>query len=756
MHHYPFSAIVGQEKLKLALILCAVNPGIGGVLIKGEKGTAKTTAARGLAEIMPLIQKEGDYDASKEEVSADHALHPAHIETIPVPFVDLPLGATEDRVLGSLDLEAILSEKRRKLQPGLLATAHRGILYVDEVNLLQDHLVDILLDVAATGINTVQREGLSMSHPSRFILIGTMNPEEGNLRPQFSDRFGLMVDVVAPQDIKERTEVVRRRMEFEADRAFFNAKWDVAQLALRTRIDQARQLLPTVEMPEGLLTFISQLCIECSVASLRADIIMYKTAVTLAAWAGRTAVIAEDIKQAAQLVLIHRRPRRLGMNSGTATESSEVPGMDRAGTTESAGFPGMNPGASNAAAPAAGSHPNPRIYPGAAPDASELSRPDPGAAADSSGIPGTATQSSGISGMDRAGANESSEVPGMNPGARDAADPSAGWSPNPRIYPGGAPDASELSGADPGTTPDSSGIPGMNPGASDAADPSAGSPPNPGMNPGASDGADPANALLLGLRAPTSVVAPEYPNGRRSKAINTVKGFQVRAEKSVSTKEIALTQTLTHAVFRDPENVQIIKEDLHQKIRGGKTGHLILFVVDASGSMAAGKRMEAVKGSVMSLLTDAYQKRDMVGVISFRGVEAKMLLEPTSSIDMAERAMENLATGGRTPLAHALQLAYQILYEYKNQHHIQPILILLSDGKGNVPLSGGGDPWQQTLQQAAEIAQIHIQSLVLDTEKGYLKLGRAAELAAALGGEYMLLEELSAEGITETIGLKMK
>ena len=189
---YPFAALVGQEKLKRALLLCAINPSIGGLLIRGEKGTAKSTAARGLAEIMPLIPKnEIPKLAIQENNSQDICGEcPVDIEEIAVPFINLPLGATEDRVLGSLDLEGILSEKKKRLQPGLLATAHRGILYIDEVNLLPDHLVDVLLDVAAMGVNTIQRDGLSESHPAKFTLIGTMNPEEGNLRPQFLDRFG--------------------------------------------------------------------------------------------------------------------------------------------------------------------------------------------------------------------------------------------------------------------------------------------------------------------------------------------------------------------------------------------------------------------------------------------------------------------------------------------------------------------------------------------------------------------------------------
>ena len=234
-------------------------------------------------------------------------------------------------------------------------------------------------------------------------------------------------------------------------------------------------------------------------------------------------------------------------------------------------------------------------------------------------------------------------------------------------------------------------------------------------------------------------------------------GFQIGAGK-LTDGHLAVSETVKHAVIRhasgsDLNALEIEREDLHQKIKAGKTGHLILFVVDASGSMAAGKRMEAVKGSVLALLQDAYQKRDRVGVISFRGVEAEVLLEPTRSIEFAEQAMETLPTGGRTPLAHALQISLQLIQNQPND--IKPLLIILSDGKANVPLAGGGDPWQQALQLAVTIGEMQIKSLVFDTESGYLRLGKAAELANALKGDYLPLEELTPQSITTNIHSKI-
>ncbi|MGG7665372.1 magnesium chelatase subunit D family protein [Dyadobacter sp. BHUBP1] len=608
MNLYPFSAIVGQEKLKKALLLCAINPGIGGVLIKGEKGTAKSTAVRGLAEVMPVLTHSGE----------------------PVPFVDLPLGASEDRVLGSLDVEAILSNKTKKLLPGLLASAHEGILYIDEVNLLADHLVDVLLDVAVSGVNIVQREGLSVSHPARFVLIGTMNPEEGNLRPQFLDRFGLMVEVGSQTDVLSRAEVVRRRIAFESDPVTFANHWANAQEVVREEISRARALLPLVQMPDGLLKMISQLCIEWDVSSLRADIVLYKTAITIAALNGRAVVTPQDIREGAELVLSHRKGKK-----ALPPQTSQSPDDSQKNSEQDdAAQPGIQPS----------NH--------------------------------TKTE---VSDEEKRECSEENYDSGGN-------ETVAGIDFRMNIP--------ELPNVEPVTMPDST-------------------------------------------------------NGRAIKARQSEKGFQVRAVKSDTTTDIALTETILHALARDPDQLHIGRQDLHQKVRNGKAGHLIVFVVDASGSMVAGKRMEAVKGSVMNLLQDAYQKRNMVAVISFRGVEATVLLEPTRSIELAAQALEKLPAGGRTPLPHALQLAGKMLSSAVKSERIQPFLVILSDGKANVPLPGaGGDAWAQSLHLAGSLKH---PALVLDTEGGYVRYGKAKELAAALGGEYLLLQELSVNEITGSI-----
>lgn len=597
---YPFSAIVGQDKLKKALLLCAVNPSIGGVLIRGEKGTAKSTAVRGLAAVMPPLDGSGE----------------------PVPFVDLPLGASEDRVLGSVDIEAILAAKTKKLLPGLLAQAHQGILYIDEVNLLADHLVDVLLDVAASGVNTVQREGLSLSHPARFVLIGTMNPEEGNLRPQLLDRFGLMVEVGAQTDVRTRTEVVRRRIAFEQDPAKFGLMWQEEQQLIREKIIEAKKLLPDVQMPDGLLSMISQLCMDWGVGSLRADIVLYKTAITLAALHKRLKVNPEDVREAAELVLIHRKGKKaLPPQAPTSPADDDSPNAPNQKETES--------------------------------------KQDP--------------------------ANECGEE-------------NCGDGTNVEIA------AIDFR----------MGIPKME---------------------------DETNQVLSDLL-----------DGKAIKAKTTSKGYQIRAEKNPWATDIAINETVIQALTRNPDRLEIGRDDLYGKVKNGKTARLILFVVDASGSMAAGRRMEAVKGSVIALLQDAYQKRNMVGVVSFRGVEATMLLEPTRSVEQAQQALESLPTGGRTPLPHALQLVQKVLDPYRSQTEIQPLIVLLSDGKANVPLPGaGGDAWQQSIELSRAIAEAGYNALVLDTEDGYVRQGKAKALADALGAEYMRIDQVSTEEVMDSL-----
>ncbi|MCD6306338.1 MAG: ATP-binding protein [Deltaproteobacteria bacterium] len=322
---YPFAAIVGQEKMKLGLILNTINPTLSGVLIRGEKGTAKSTAVRALADILPDItvfendpfqlSPSDEFDVYRE------CMHTAYGKEIPardqvktvkrrVRVIELPVGATEDRVVGTMDMEHALKEGEKRVEPGLLAAAHRGILYVDEVNLLDDHVVDVLLDSAAMGVNTIEREGISFSHPARFTLVGTMNPEEGELRPQLLDRFGLCVTIEGIQSADERVAIMERRVAFDQDPEGFTRQWAVESQTMAERILQAKALLSRVEAEKALLYEIAQYCLDVGVDGHRGDIIMLKTAKTLAAYEGRSQVTSEDIQTAAELALPHRIRRQ--------------------------------------------------------------------------------------------------------------------------------------------------------------------------------------------------------------------------------------------------------------------------------------------------------------------------------------------------------------------------------------------------------------------------------------------------------------
>ncbi|CAA9458625.1 MAG: ChlI component of cobalt chelatase involved in B12 biosynthesis / ChlD component of cobalt chelatase involved in B12 biosynthesis [uncultured Rubrobacteraceae bacterium] len=635
-HPYPFSAIVGQEDLKLALLVNAVSPEVGGVLVRGEKGTAKSTAVRALASLLPSIRVVSgcpyscDPAAPNPECPAGPHQPDAPTGTRPVRLVELPVGASTDRLAGTLDIEKALSEGRKAFEPGLLAAAHRGILYVDEVNLLSDHLVDLLLDVAAMGVNHVEREGVSVRHPSRFILVGTMNPEEGELRPQLLDRFGVTVEVSGSPDPADRVEVVRRRLRYEADPAGFAAGWSAVDGELATSVESARLRLPEVGLDEEILFRISTLCAELGVDGLRGDLVTARTARTLAAWEARDRVVLDDVKRAAMLALSHRR---------------------RHGPFEQ---PGMDP--------------------------EELE-------------------------------NALSE------------------DPDPPDGPGGA-TSPPVTGEDRGEG---------SPRAQDSE---------------ARTGAGERSHASTETFDPVRLEAPEKgkggPLGRRSRISGETGHPVADREYGGSPADVALAATIRAAAphqrarGREGTNLVIRAGDLRENVREGKEGNLILFLVDASGSMAARKRMSAVKGAVLSLLNDAYQRRDKVALISFRKQEAKILLPPTSSVELAAPRLEELPTGGRTPLAAGLEKAAEVLKrEEARDRERRPLLVLLTDGKATT----GPDP----LAGAARLRSFGTTSFVVDTEEGYVRLGMAGELAGAMGARCLRLEELRAESLVELV-----
>ncbi|RLV65767.1 magnesium-chelatase subunit [Streptomyces sp. CBMAI 2042] len=657
---YPFTAIVGQDDLRLGLLLNAVSPAVGGVLVRGEKGTAKSTAVRALAALMPEVSVVPGCRFSCDPVSPDPACPDGpHAEAAGVSraarTVELPVGASEDRLVGALDIERALSEGVKAFEAGLLADAHRGILYVDEVNLLHDHLVDLLLDAAAMGASYVEREGVSVRHAARFLLVGTMNPEEGELRPQLLDRFGLTVEVAASRDTDQRVEVVRRRLAYDDDPKGFAARWAEEETALRERIGAARALLPRVVLGDGVLRQIAATCAAFEVDGMRADIVMARTATALAAWAGREEVTADDVRQAALLALPHRR-RRNPFDAPGLDEDKLDQTLDKAGPQEN--------------------------------QENNDDDPDPGpdGGGDGGGGGGVPPQADG----DRTPpqGSEGDDTPSQAP---DAPGRSAGAEQQP------------VAAAEPFRTKMLS-VPGLGEGA-------AGRRSRARTAHGRTTGAvRPQGALTkLHLSATVQAAAPHQRSRGRSG-----RGLVVR------------------------------RDDLRQATREGREGNLVLFVVDASGSMAARQRMSAVKGAVLSLLLDAYQRRDKVGLVTFRGKEAEVALPPTSSVDAAAARLESLPTGGRTPLAAGLLKAHDVLrVERLRDPSRRPLLVVVTDGRA----TGGPEP----VALAGRAARLHqaegTASVVVDCESGYVRLGLAGELARELGGTAVTLDELRADSI---------
>lgn len=617
MKPYPFSAIVGHDQLRLALLLCAVRPEIGGALIRGEKGTAKSTAVRALASLLSAATGGAE-------------------------LVEMPLGATEDRVVGSLDLQRVLRDGEHAFSPGLLARAHGGVLYVDEVNLLHDHLVDVLLDAAAMGRVHVERDGISHSHEARFVLIGTMNPEEGELRPQLLDRFGLTVDVQASRDVDVRVEVVRQRLAYESDPDAFAERYADADAELAGKIAAARALVAEVELPDAELRRIAAVCAAFDVDGMRADLVVARTAVAHAAWRGATSVAEQDVRVAAELALPHRRRR----------DPFDDPGLDRDQLDDA-------------------------LAQGAPPPQSEDgpdTEPDPeppgggGGPGDAEGAP--PQQDSAANGTSR------------SPTAKPSAPPSKTFRARALTVPG------------------------------------------------------------VGAGAP----------GRRSRARNATGSVVAAADGDDATSPahgLHLFATLLAAAGhagRGPLRPR--PEDVRRAVREGREGNLVIFVVDASGSMAARDRMAAVGGAALSLLRDAYERRDKVAVITFRQQEARLLLPPTSSAHIASRRLTRFDTGGRTPLAEGLLAAHALIVREKARDRARrALVVLLTDGRA----TAGPDPLGRSRAAAARLVAEGAAAVVVDCETSFVRLGLAEQLARQLGAPAVRLEHLHAESLTRAV-----
>ncbi|TDQ55056.1 magnesium chelatase subunit D [Actinorugispora endophytica] len=669
MHVYPFSAVVGSDDLVLALTLAGVSPEIGGVLVRGEKGTAKSTAVRAQAALLPPVTAVDGCRFSCDPAAPDpgcpdgpHAPS-APASGRPARLVELPVGAGEDRVIGSLHLGKALSGGSVEYEPGLLARAHRGVLYVDEVNLLHDHLVDLLLDAAAMGRATVERDGVSVSHAARFCLVGTMNPEEGELRPQLLDRFGLSVDVAAPRDPALRVEIVRRRLAFDADPEGFRAAHADAERELSLRIAAARALLPDVVLDDDALLSIARVCAAFDVDGMRADLVCARAAAAHAAWCGRDRVTREDVRAAARLALPHRRRR------------TPLDGLD-------------GPGADDLLDEVLGDDPPPE--------------PDPGP-----------------------------DGPGGSPG------PDGPTGPDGPDGPAESASADEPGSAAPDTR-------------------SGGAEPRPD-SPAPVSTAAPEDAYRTRLF--TVAGTGKGVLGRRSRAVTTSGRTvgDVPADRGSGPVHLAATirsaAARAAAPARRSGRLAIVPDDLRRSVREGRESNLVLLCVDASGSMAARRRMTQVKTAVLSLLMDAYRRRDKVGLVTFRNREAVLALPPTGSVDVAAARLRELPAGGRTPLAEGLLEASEVLRrERLRDPDRRALLVVVTDGRA----TAGPDALARSLRAADHVAAEHVARdglsvLVVDSETGRFRMGLAAVLAGRLGAEYTHVGEVSAESITSAV-----
>ena len=589
---FPFSAVIGQDDLKLALVLVAVDPTIGGVLITGDRGTAKSTVARGIAALLP---KTAEGDAA--------------------PFVELPLGATEDRVVGSLDISKALREGTTTLRPGLLARAHRGVLYVDEVNLLPDHLVDLLLDAAASGWIAIERDGVSTVEAAQFMLIGTMNPEEGELRPQFLDRFGLCVRVSALDVHETRVAAIRQRLRFDDHPASVLDAAQPAEESLRAAILAARARLGTIAIDDAHLAAVAAHAIESDLAGIRGDLAVVKAARALAAWEASPEILDEHIHRASELALTHRIRRRHAAG-GQRTRSPAKP--------------------------------------------SEQIRPVP----------------------------------------EDQATP-------------------------PMVAPEPAAVPTLRP-----AEPT----PQPGD-----------------VRWSTDAVDRTQPGRRGAQALAAHRVIGTVPFRATGT--LAVADSLMTAARRgarvDEQGIALAAADLKQhERRGPGIGH-VLFLVDASGSMATQRRLNIAKSAALALLTSSYQRRDEVALMVFRGGGTDLVLPFTRHVASVEQALREVPSGGRTPLARALLDAAQLL-----QTRAPALLVLLTDGRANAAVDGG-DPWEEALAAGETLRSTCAGALVIDCEPGPVRLGRARELAGRLGAECVALDSIDAADLTLRIQRRM-
>jgi len=645
---YPFTAIIGQDMMKLALLLNAINPKIGGVLIQGTKGTAKSTAVRALADILPEIEIVKDcpfncnpYDESEmctacKERHESSGFSDEEIMEKKMDVINLPINATEDRVVGTIDIKQALKEGIKALEPGILAEANRNILYIDEVNLLADNVADVLLDSAAMGVNIIEREGISFHHPSNFILVGTMNPEEGHIRPQLLDRFGLSVNVERIEDIDKRVEIIKKVEAFQTNPDKFCEDHKSKQNNLREKLIEAQKILNKVKISDEQLKRIAQLCIQFQTDGHRADITIARTAKTIAAFHGRKEVSDEDIKIAAKLSLNHRM-RRLPFEEQELDEDKVDEIIDN-------------------------------------------NYEKPGEIADST--------------LDK----EENQQQILN--ARE------------EVFDIGKDTNAEK-------IIEKKRVREM------------------------------MNTSGKRVLHPTESSRGKYIGGEKPKEFN----FS-------NAEDIAINETLNKAAL-EPQNkialengetLTILEDHIHIKSRMGKSSYLIIFCVDASGSMGVKNRMESVKGAIFSILQTNYVYRDKVALVIFRKEEAQVILPPTRSTDLAYKFLKEIPTGGTTPLVAGLNKAIDIALEEKRKKSgYIPLIILLSDARGNVYYN---DSIKDVLKTGEAIAKHNLDFIIVDTESSEVSLGINKKLANVTNAVYYHIDNLDTENLNDLLKQK--
>lgn len=604
---YPFSAVVGQDDYKLALLANAVDPAIGGVLAVGERGTAKSTLARAFAALLPQI-----------DTSLDDA------EACAAPFVELPLGATVDRLTGSLDTAKLLAGEGVALADGLLARADHGVLYADEVNLLGDHLVDVLLDAAAFGFVRVERDGISAERDARFLLVGTMNPEEGALRPQLLDRFGLSVSIAAPADTAERAEIVQRRIAFEQYPGIFCERFERTEDALREIVARARAAWLEVDLADDLLALISEVCTRLGVEGMRADIVIARTATALAALDDRREVIDRDIETAARLALPHRART-------SATEQRWISGEEI-----SSAFSTARDGGS-----AESEAPDPRVAP-----------------------PRTEAGYRAASRREAPAVEESLEGPGAGPVGRSA----------------------KAEGGD-----------------------------RPAIDSRPAAGADDLDVIATARAAVTRRI------------------FQGPGVDPAA----ALGGPGSDVMGSAPGDIKA--EDLRERVRAGREANLVLCVVDASSSVLENGRGGELRALLGGLVADAKRKRDRVGLIVFRGREARLVAPPSRNHAAVLAGLDTVEPGGTTPLAEGIRVAHETAQrELRRNPDLRPIVALVTDGYANV--SRSGDALGEARSAARVLRRDGITLVVIgETASG------APRFARATGAEFYPFDPPAAE-----------